>query len=44
MRWKKRGQNTESNDGWTSKERFREASRKFAIIDDAPADWTPDDL
>jgi hypothetical protein len=26
------------------KERFREASRKFEIIDGARADWTPDDL
>jgi hypothetical protein len=36
VRRKRRGQNTESNGGWTSKGRFREASGTFATIDDSP--------
>jgi hypothetical protein len=34
VRWKRRGQNTESKGGWTSRGKFREASGKFAGIDD----------
>jgi hypothetical protein len=41
MHWKRRGQNAENNGGWTSKERFKEASGTFATIDDPSADRTP---
>jgi hypothetical protein len=34
VHWKRRGQNTENNGGWTSKEMCREASGMFATIDD----------